>query len=160
VAEHLAGGASAQPVGVVDPLPAGQGRVDKGHSLDTDVGRAGRLAEVDVGVEQLAEHEPLGQAGGKDQAGIGDGMVVVEGDGDPVRLWDDRTEQVPSWLGAMVVLSTPFSQVSGHLFAVYPPSSINLIGGSRHNRTSSWSEAGSATCASNCSGMGLPRTPV
>jgi hypothetical protein len=33
-------------------------------------------------------------------------------------LWDDRTEQVPSWLSAMVVLSTPFSQVSGHLFAV------------------------------------------
>jgi hypothetical protein len=33
-------------------------------------------------------------------------------------LWDDRAEQVPSWLGATVVLSTPFSQVSGHLFAV------------------------------------------
>jgi hypothetical protein len=33
-------------------------------------------------------------------------------------LWDDRTEQVPSWLGGTVVLSTPFSQVSGHLFAV------------------------------------------
>jgi hypothetical protein len=85
VAEDLAGGASAQPVGVVDPLPAGQGRVDKGHGLVADVGRAGRLAEVEVGVEQLAEPEPLGQAGGKDQAGIGDGMVVVEGDGDLVR---------------------------------------------------------------------------
>jgi hypothetical protein len=59
--------------------------VDKGHGLDTDVGCAGRLAEVDVGVEQLAEHEALGQADGKDQAGIGDGMVVVEGDGDLVR---------------------------------------------------------------------------
>jgi hypothetical protein len=31
---------------------------------------------------------------------------------------------VPSWLGATVVLSTPFSQVSGHLFAVQQPSSI------------------------------------
>jgi hypothetical protein len=85
VAEDLAGGASAQPVGVVDPLAPRQGRVDKGHGLDADVGRAGRLAEVDVGVEQLAEQEPLGQAGGKDQAGISDGMVVVEGNGDLVR---------------------------------------------------------------------------
>jgi hypothetical protein len=82
VAQHLAGGASAQPVGVVDPLAPRQGRVDKGHGLVAGVGRAGRLAEVDVGVDQLAEHEPLGQAGGKDQAGIGDGMVVVEGDGE------------------------------------------------------------------------------
>jgi hypothetical protein len=32
--------------------------VDKGHGLDADVGRAGRLAEVDVGVEQLAEQQP------------------------------------------------------------------------------------------------------
>ena len=85
MAEDLAGGASAQPVGIIDPLAPRQGRVDKGHGLDADVGCAGRLAKVDVGVEQLAEPEPLGQAGGKDQAGIGDGMVVVEGDGDLVR---------------------------------------------------------------------------
>jgi hypothetical protein len=42
------------------------------------------VAEVDVGGEQLAEHKPLGQAGGKDQAGVSDGVVVVEGDGDLV----------------------------------------------------------------------------
>jgi hypothetical protein len=84
VAQHLAGGAGAQPVGVVDPAAAGQRGMDQGHGLVADVGRAGRLAEVDVGVEQLAEHQPLGQAGGKDQAGVGDGMVVVEGDGDLV----------------------------------------------------------------------------
>src|SRR4029450_2100076 len=48
------------------------------------VGRAARGAEVEVGVEQLAEQEPLGQAGGKDQASISDGVVVVEGDGELV----------------------------------------------------------------------------
>jgi hypothetical protein len=58
--------------------------VDKGHGLDADVGRAGRLAEVEVGVEQLTQPESLGQAGGKDQASVGDGVVVVEGDGDLV----------------------------------------------------------------------------
>ena len=85
MAQHPPGGAGAQPVGITDPLPAGQGRVDQGHRLDADVGRTGRLAEIDVGGEQLAEPEPLSQAGGKDQAGIGDSMVMVEGDGDPVR---------------------------------------------------------------------------
>jgi hypothetical protein len=33
VAEHLAGRSGAQPVGVTDPLPTGQGRVDKRHRL-------------------------------------------------------------------------------------------------------------------------------
>ncbi len=85
VAEDLAGGAGAQPIGVTDPLAAGQRRVDQGHGLVADVGRAGRLAEIDMGGEQLTEHQPLGQAGGKDQAGVGDGMVIVEGDGDLIR---------------------------------------------------------------------------
>jgi hypothetical protein len=85
VAEDLAGRASAQPVGVTDPLAPGQRGVDQGHGLVADVGRAGRLAEIDMGRQQLAEHQPLGQAGGKDQAGVGDGMVVVEGDSDPIR---------------------------------------------------------------------------
>jgi hypothetical protein len=84
VAEDLAGRASAQPVGVTDPLAAGQRGVEQGHGLVADVGRAGRLAEVEVGVEQLTQPESLGQAGGKDQASVGDGVVVVEGDGDLV----------------------------------------------------------------------------
>jgi hypothetical protein len=85
VAQHPAGGPGAQPVGVLDPLAAGQRGVDQGHGLVADVGRAGRLAEIDMGGEQLTQPEPLGQAGGKDQAGVGDSMVVVEGDGDLIR---------------------------------------------------------------------------
>ena len=84
VAEDLPGGASAQPVGVADPLPAGQGRVEQGHRLVAGVGRAGGVAEVEVGVEQLAEQESLSEAGSKQQPSVGDGVVVVEGDGDLV----------------------------------------------------------------------------
>ena len=51
-------------------------------ALSPALAAPGALAEVDVGVEQLTEHESLGQAGGKDQPGVGDRMVVVEGDGD------------------------------------------------------------------------------
>jgi hypothetical protein len=84
VAQDLAGRAGAQPVGIVDPLPAGQGRVDQGHGLVAHVGGPWHPAEVDTLIEQLPEHESLGQAGGKDQAGVGDRVVVVEGDGDLV----------------------------------------------------------------------------
>jgi hypothetical protein len=82
VAQDLAGGAGAQPVGVTDPLAAGQRGVEQGHRLVADVGRAGRLAEIDLGGEQLAQHQPLGQAGDKQQPGSGNRMVVVEGDRD------------------------------------------------------------------------------
>jgi hypothetical protein len=119
VAEHLAGGSGPQPVGILDPLPAGQGRVDQRHGLVPGVGGARRAAQVDVLVDQLAEHEPLGQGGGQDETGVGDRVVVVEADRDLIGTVGRSHEQVPSWLGATVVLSTPFSQVSGHLFAVY-----------------------------------------
>jgi len=50
-------------------------------------------------------------------------------------LWDDRTEQVPSWLGGTVVLSTPFSQVSGHQFVTSRVQHQQILGGSRLRRT-------------------------
>jgi len=84
VTQHLPGGAGTQPVGITDPLTPGQGGVDQGHRLGAGVGRAGGVAEVEVGVEQLAEQESLSEAGGKQQPSVGDGMVIVEGDGDPV----------------------------------------------------------------------------
>ena len=49
------------------------------------VGRAMGVAEVEMGVEQFAEQESLSEAGGKQQPGLGDGVAVVEGDGDLVR---------------------------------------------------------------------------
>ena len=84
MAKHLAGRSGPQPVGIVDPFPAGQGRVDQRHRLVTGVGRARRTAQIDVLVDQLAEHESLGQGGGQDETGVGDGMVVVEADRDRV----------------------------------------------------------------------------
>jgi hypothetical protein len=85
VAEQLAGGSGPQPVGIVDPLAAGQGRVDQRHGLVAGVGGARRAAQIDVLVDQLPEHEPLGQGGGQDEAGVGDRVVVIEADRDRVR---------------------------------------------------------------------------
>jgi len=84
VAKHLAGRSGPQPVGIVDPFPAGQGRVDQRHRLVTGVGRARRTAQIDVLVDQLPKHEPLGQAGNQHEAGVGDRMVIVEADRDRV----------------------------------------------------------------------------
>src|SRR4029453_2629967 len=49
-------------------------------------------------------------------------------------LWDDRTEQVSSWLGRTVASATPFSQVSGHLFATSRGQNQQILGGSRLNQ--------------------------
>jgi hypothetical protein len=82
VAEHQRGGSGSQPVGIVDPLAAGQGRMDQRHRLVAGVGRARCAAQVDVLVDQLAEHEPLGKGGGQDEASVGDRVVIVEADRD------------------------------------------------------------------------------
>jgi hypothetical protein len=59
--------------------------VDQGHGLVTDVGRARCIPQVDLLVEQLAQHQSLGQGGSQQQAGIGDGVGIVEADGELVR---------------------------------------------------------------------------
>jgi hypothetical protein len=84
VAKHLAGGSGPQPVGTLDPLPTGQGRVDQRHRLVAGVGGARRTTQIDMLVDQLPEHEPLGQGGGQDETGVGDPVVVVEADLDRV----------------------------------------------------------------------------
>jgi hypothetical protein len=58
--------------------------VDQRHGLVAGVGGARRAAQVDVLVDQLPEHEPLGQGGGQDETGVGDRMVIVETDRDRV----------------------------------------------------------------------------
>jgi hypothetical protein len=58
--------------------------VDQRRGLVAGVGRARRPAQVDVLVDQLAEHESLGQGGGQDEAGVGDRVVIVEADRDRV----------------------------------------------------------------------------
>jgi hypothetical protein len=78
VAQHLAGGATAQQVGVVDAVPTRQHRLDQGQQLAAGPVRASPLAQVDQRIGGLLDAEPLGQGGRQQQAGVGDGVGVVE----------------------------------------------------------------------------------
>jgi hypothetical protein len=80
VAEHLAGSATAEQVGVVDAVPTRQHRVDQGQQLAAGPVRASPLAQVDQRIGGLPDAEPLGQGGGQQQAGVGDGVGVIEAD--------------------------------------------------------------------------------
>ena len=57
---------------------------------------AGTVAEVDQLVDERLEPEPLGQGGGQQQPGVGDRVVVIDRDDDPMGLWEDGIEKVPS----------------------------------------------------------------
>jgi hypothetical protein len=80
VAQHLAGGAAAQQVGVVDAVPTRQHRVDQGQQLAAGPVRASPPAQVDQRIGGLLDPEPLGQGGSQQQASVGDGVGVVEAD--------------------------------------------------------------------------------
>jgi hypothetical protein len=45
---------------------------------------AGRVAKVDQLVGDRLDAEPVGEGGGQQQAGVGDRVVVVEGNGEPI----------------------------------------------------------------------------
>ena len=63
---------------------------------------AGPVAEVDQLVDDLLHPQPLGQRGGQQQAGVGDRVVVVEGDVElGPGLCEDGIEKVPSDRGSM-----------------------------------------------------------
>lgn len=118
VAEHGAGGAGAQGVDIVDAVTAGQGAHDQGQALVGHMRLPGGRAEVDVVLEQLGQAQPAGQAGRRQQPGIGDQARVVEGralDGKGVRSWH-RT--------GVLRLSIPgssqpqFLSSDGHLFGL------------------------------------------
>jgi hypothetical protein len=93
VAEHRRSRASAQQVGVVDAVPTRHQGVDQDQHLAARVSGTGAVAQVDQLVGQLLDAQPPGQRGGQQQAGVGDGVVVVEGDGEPVGLWEDCIEK-------------------------------------------------------------------
>jgi hypothetical protein len=75
----------AQRIGVVDRVAASEGGVNQRHRLGPDVGATPSIAEVDEGVQQLPQAEVGGQRRRKDQAGVGDQLLVIEGDRDPVQ---------------------------------------------------------------------------
>ena len=61
--------------------------------------RASPLAQVDQRIGGLLDPEPLGQGGSQQQAGVGDGVGVVEQMSSWSRVWEDPIENVPSWSG-------------------------------------------------------------
>ena len=85
-AESAGRPAGAQRIGVVDAVAARQRRGDQRHYLVAGVGSAWGPAQVQVPVNQLGKAEVQGQGGGKNQPGIVDQAVVVEGDVDAVGL--------------------------------------------------------------------------
>jgi hypothetical protein len=44
----------------------------------------GAIIEVDQLIDHRFDPQPVGECGGQQQPGIGDGVVVVEADGEPV----------------------------------------------------------------------------
>jgi hypothetical protein len=80
VAEHLAGGAAAQHVGVVDAVPTRQHRVDQGQQLAAGPVCTRPLAQIDQRIGGLLDAQPLGQRGRQQQPGVGHGVGVVKGD--------------------------------------------------------------------------------
>ena len=81
--DHTAQGAGrpagAQRIGVVNAVAARQRRCHQRHHLVTGVGSVWGPAQVQVPVNQLGKAEVHGQGGGKEQVGIVDQAVVVEG---------------------------------------------------------------------------------
>ena len=76
--------AGMQHVGVVDAVAARQRRGHQSRNLIAGVGSAWGAAQVQVPVNQLGQAQVQGQRGGKDQPGIVDQAMVVEGDVDAV----------------------------------------------------------------------------
>jgi len=96
VAEHLAGGATAQQVGVVDAVGTRQHRMHQGQQLAAGPVRASPLAQVDHLIGGLLDAQPLGQRGRQQQAGVGDGVGVIKAGVELVEVWEDAVENVPS----------------------------------------------------------------
>jgi hypothetical protein len=78
MAQHPAGGATAQQVGVVEAAPTRQHRVDQGQQLAAGPVRASPLTQIDHLVHGLLDAQPLGQGGRQQPAGVGDGVGVVK----------------------------------------------------------------------------------
>ena len=96
MAQHLAGGATAQQVGVVDAVPTRQHRVDQGQQLAAGPVRASPLAQVDQRIGGLLDAQPLGQRGRQQRSRIGHRMGVVKQLSSWSRVWEDPIENAPA----------------------------------------------------------------
>jgi len=114
--EDLLGASGPQHVSVVDRVAAGHHRVQQGQHLAAGPVVAGPVAEVDEFVDDCLDIQVFGQGCGQHQAGVGDGVVVIEGDDEGVRgvrRWHRKGALrggVPGWLAtAILPAQGPFS---------------------------------------------------
>jgi len=78
--EDLLGAPGPQQAGVVDGVAGGHHRVQQGQHLAAGPVVAGSVAEVDQFVDDGLHPQAFGQGCGQCQAGVGDRVVVIEGD--------------------------------------------------------------------------------
>ena len=74
----------APSAGVVDAVAASQRRRNQGHHLVAGVRPPRGIAQVEALLDEFGQAEVPRPGGRKDQPGIGDQAVVVEGDADAV----------------------------------------------------------------------------
>jgi hypothetical protein len=99
VAEHPAGGATAQQVGVVDAVPTREHGVDQGQQLAAGPVRAGPLAQVDQRIGGLLNAQPLGQGGRQQQTAFAMAWVSSKQMSSWSRVWKDFIEKCPPGWG-------------------------------------------------------------
>ena len=114
--EDLLGAPGPQHVGVIDGVAASHHRVQQGQHLTAGPVVAWSVAEVDQLVDHRLHPQPFSQRGGQCQAGVGDSVVVIEGDDEGiwgVRRWHRKGALrvgVHGWLAtAILPAQGPFS---------------------------------------------------
>jgi hypothetical protein len=95
MSEHLAGGAAAQHVGVVDAVPTHQHRVDQGQQLAAGMRRARPVAQVDQLVGGLLDAQPLGRVAASSRPALATAWVSSKQMSSWSRVWEDAIENVP-----------------------------------------------------------------
>jgi hypothetical protein len=85
MAEHCCGRPGAQHLRVIDVRSTGQDRVDQRQHLASRPGTTHASRQAHGVVDQRLQLETAGERRRHDQPGVGDQVVVIEGDLDPVQ---------------------------------------------------------------------------
>ena len=84
--QHPLGLASAQHVGVVNAVTAGQRRGNQRQHLVARVGPTWRVSQANVAIHQLTQSQMMGQGDGQKQPRIGHQSLIIKGNVDAVGL--------------------------------------------------------------------------